>query len=76
MALISETTTLYIGSTPVSKAYLGAQQVWPVITGGGGGGTLTTPSFTSITVANDKVTHSFTLVSGATTYRIETEKVG
>jgi hypothetical protein len=75
MALISETTALYLGSTPVTKAYLGAQQVWPIVIGGGGG-TLTTPSFTSITVANDKVTHSFTLVSGATTYRIETEKVG
>jgi len=75
MVLISETTTLYLGSTPITKAYLGAQQVWPIVTGGGGG-TLTTPSFTSITVDNDKVTHSFTLVSGATTYRIETEKVG
>jgi len=74
MALISETTTLYLGSTPVTKAYIGAQQVWPIVTSGGG--TLTIPSFTSITVANDKATHTFTPVSGATTYRIETEKVG
>jgi len=75
MALISETSTLYIGSSPVSKAYLGAQQIWPVITGGGSG-TLMTPSFTSITIVDDTATHSFTPVSGATTYRIETEKVG
>jgi len=75
MALISETTTLYLGSTPVTKAYLGSQQVWPIDLGGGGGAPAT-PSFTSITVANDKATHAFTAVSGATLYRIETEKVG
>jgi len=75
MPLISETTTLYLGSTPVAKAYLGSQQVWPIDVGGGGG-TLTTPSFTSINVVDDKATHTFTPVSGATIYRIETEKVG
>jgi len=74
MPLISETSTLYLGTTPVTKAYLGAQQVWPIDIGGGG--PLTTPSFTSITVVDDKATHAFTLVSGATVYRIETEKVG
>ena len=40
------------------------------------GGALSTPSFSSIDVANFQAAHSFSTVSGATLYRIEIQKVG
>jgi len=78
MPQLSNATAIYVGGQAATKVYLGSTQVWPAITEPeepGNGVPATVPAFTSITITDAVARHNFTPVSGATLYRVETERV-